>query len=140
MPSTITIDPRLLVNSHRISELALSELLLMDDARFPWLILVPRIAGAREFIDLDAGDQLLLHNEISLVARSLERLYKPEKLNIASLGNIVPQLHIHVIARHSGDAAWPDPVWNFGEREPYSADARQQRIDELRIGMASAPT
>jgi diadenosine tetraphosphate (Ap4A) HIT family hydrolase len=109
----------------------------MDDARFPWFILVPRIAGAREFIDLDANDQQLLHREISLVARALERLYQPDKLNIASLGNVVPQLHIHVIARHANDAAWPRPVWNFGDREKYVESARQQRLNDMREAMAA---
>lgn len=138
MTSTITIDPRLLADCHPVASMALSELLLMDDVRFPWLILVPRIAGAREFIDLDAADQQMLHGEISLVARTLERLYRPDKLNIASLGNVVAQLHVHVIARHASDAAWPRPVWNFGEREAYSSEALQQRLSEMRDGMASA--
>jgi diadenosine tetraphosphate (Ap4A) HIT family hydrolase len=131
------IDPRLVADTHVVSELQLSQLLLMDDARFPWLILVPRIAGAREFIDLDAGDQQILHGEISQVARALEQMYKPDKLNIASLGNVVTQLHIHVIARRADDAAWPQPVWNVGEREPYSSDAAHARLAELRSGLAS---
>lgn len=129
---TFAIDPRLATDTRPVGELPLSRLLLMDDARFPWLILVPRIAGARELLDLDEADRGMLLGEISLVSRALESLFKPDKLNVAALGNVVPQLHVHVLARHQSDAAWPRPVWGVGEREPYAIDAGELRIALLR--------
>jgi diadenosine tetraphosphate (Ap4A) HIT family hydrolase len=129
---SFTLDPRLVADTHAIGALPFSELLLMDDARFPWVILVPRIAGARELIDLDEGDQRLLLGEVDRVARVLESLLHPDKLNIAALGNVVPQLHVHVIARFSNDAAWPSPVWNHGERVAYGERERAARIATLR--------
>ncbi len=129
---TFSIDPRLAADTLAIGELPLSRLLLMDDARWPWLILVPRIAGARELIDLDGNDRNALMDEVTQVARTLESLHRPDKLNIAALGNVVPQLHVHVIARHVGDAAWPKPVWGQGERVPYDASAASTRITALR--------
>jgi diadenosine tetraphosphate (Ap4A) HIT family hydrolase len=133
---TFAIDPRLAADTHAIAELALCDVLLMDDARFPWLILVPRIAGARELIDLDEGDQRTLLGEISRVGRALESLLRPDKLNIAALGNAVPQLHVHVIARFTTDAAWPNPVWNSGARVLYAAPQRARRIEALRAAIA----
>ena len=101
MNTHFALDPNLEADTHPIGELHLSQLLLMDDARFPWLILVPRIAGARELIDLDEGDQRSLLGEISAVGRAFEALLRPDKLNIAALGNVVPQLHVHLIARYT---------------------------------------
>jgi len=129
---SFAIDPRLAADTHAIGALPFSELLLMDDARFPWVILVPRIAGARELIDLDEGDQRLLLGEIDHVSRALETLLHPDKLNIAALGNVVPQLHVHVIARFTNDVAWPHPVWGHGERVAYTASERDARIAALR--------
>ena len=126
------LDPRLVGDTHRVGDLELSRVLLMDDARFPWLILVPRRANLRELTDLDAGDQQRLLAEIDRCARALHTLEKPDKLNIAALGNVVAQLHVHVIARRASDAAWPRPVWGFGEREPYTTDALSQRLAAMR--------
>lgn len=130
------LDPRLDADTLELGELGLCRALLMDDARFPWLVLVPRIAGARELIDLDAGDQQALLAEVVRAGRGLEALARPDKLNIATLGNVVAQLHIHVVARHAGDAAWPGPVWGFGTREPYRATERAARLAELRSALA----
>ena len=137
MSSRFALDARLLADTHAIGELPLSDLLLMDDARFPWLILVPRIAGARELIDLDERDQQSLIGEMNLVGRMLETLLRPDKLNVAALGNIVPQLHVHVIARFIGDAAWPQPVWGHGERLAYTEGSRAQRIAQVRAALSS---
>lgn len=115
-----------------MGDLPMSRLLLMDDARFPWLILVPRVAGARELIDLDETDRSSLLAEITTVGRALEALLRPEKLNIAALGNVVAQLHVHVIARNSNDSAWPRPVWGVGEREPYHGAALDKLTAALR--------
>lgn len=131
------LDPNLEADTHAIGELPFSQLLLMDDARFPWLIVVPRICGARELIDLDEGDQRSLLGEISLVGRAVETLWRPDKLNIAALGNVVPQLHVHMIVRYTSDAAWPKPVWGVGERVTYAEDARLARIAELRTALHS---
>lgn len=133
---SFALDPRLVADTHVIGELPLCRLLLMDDARYPWLILVPRIAGARELIDLDESDQRSLLAELAGVGRALEALLKPDKLNIAALGNVVPQLHVHLVARFTDDAAWPRPVWGIGERVRYEAGAREARIAQLRSTLA----
>jgi diadenosine tetraphosphate (Ap4A) HIT family hydrolase len=140
MSARFPLDPRLAGDTHEVGALPFSELLLMDDARYPWLILVPRIAGARELIDLDEGDQRALIGEVTQVGRVLEALLRPDKLNVAALGNVVPQLHVHVIARFASDAAWPQPVWGRGERIAYRADERSARIAEIRtaLGIAAA--
>lgn len=132
MNTPFPLDPRLHAETHAIGELPLSRLLLMDDARFPWLVLVPRIAGARELIDLDDSDQRVLLDEVTRVGRALEALLQPDKLNIAALGNVVPQLHVHVIARFRTDAAWPRPVWGHGDRVAYAAGARDACAARLR--------
>lgn len=136
---SFSLDPRLAADTHLVGELALSRLLLMDDARFPWLVLVPRIVGARELVDLDATDRATLLDEVTQVGRALETLLSPDKLNIAALGNVVAQLHVHVIARSTQDVAWPQPVWGFGTREPYAAIARERRLAELRATLALVP-
>jgi diadenosine tetraphosphate (Ap4A) HIT family hydrolase len=94
-----------------IGDLPLSRVLVIKDANYPWLLLVPRRVGVIDIIDLDEVEQAQLMTEITRVSRALKAISKPEKLNIAALGNIVPQLHIHIIARRTTDAAWPRPVW-----------------------------
>lgn len=131
------LDPRLENDTHAIGELALSRLLLMDDARYPWLILVPRIAGARELFDLDGDDRATLLGELHGVGRVLESLLRPDKFNIAALGNVVSQLHVHVVARYAGDAAWPQPVWGHGERVRYEDAALARRMAELRDALGA---
>ena len=126
------LDPVLAGDTHFVVELALSRVLLMDDARFPWLILVPRVAGMRDLIDLAKTEQRVLLDEIELCARALRELYAPLKLNIASLGNVVAQLHVHVIARHARDAAWPKPVWGAGTRAGYTPAAAETELARLR--------
>ena len=125
------LHPQLAADTHCVRDLELSRVLLMDDARFPWLILVPMRAGMRDWIDLPHALQHRLLDEVELCSRALRALVKPDKLNIAALGNMVPQLHVHVVARHVGDAAWPKPVWGVGERVPYSAAALAARTAEL---------
>jgi diadenosine tetraphosphate (Ap4A) HIT family hydrolase len=139
MSGGFVLDPRLATDTHLIGDLPLSQLRLFDDARFPWFVLVPRIAGARELIDLDDGDQRTLLAEISRVGRVLESELRPDKLNIAALGNVVPQLHVHVIARFTNDAAWPQPVWGRGERIAYEPAERDARIALLRDALIPRP-
>jgi diadenosine tetraphosphate (Ap4A) HIT family hydrolase len=136
MSSTFVLDDRLQADTHAVIDLTLSRVLLMDDARFAWLILVPRIADVRELTELSATAQSRLLVEINLAASVLTRLHAPDKLNIAALGNVVAQLHVHVIARRVGDAAWPRPVWGDGVRQPYAATAARERVAALRDGFA----
>jgi len=130
-----SLDERLAAETHRVGDLALSRVLLFDDTRFPWLVLVPRQSGLRDLIDLAHDDQHRLLDEINRCAHVLHALDKPDKLNIAALGNVVAQFHVHVIARYSVDAAWPRPVWNVGERQPFKAEARARRIARLRAAL-----
>ena len=102
-------------------ELGICSLRLMNDRRWPWLILVPRIAGACEIYDLPEADQTLIAQESAVAGRVLKRVTACEKINIAAIGNIVRQLHVHVIAREQGDANWPGPVWGYGTREQYES-------------------
>ena len=129
------LDPRLQADTQPIGDLPFARVLLMDDARFPWLILVPRIAGLRELIELSSGDQQRLLDDVNRAAHVLHAIEKPDKLNIAMLGNVVPQFHVHVIARFVRDAAWPKPVWGVGERTPYSPQELRRYADELAVAL-----
>jgi diadenosine tetraphosphate (Ap4A) HIT family hydrolase len=133
------LDARLAADTHAVGDLEFSRVLLMDDARFPWLILVPRCAGLRELIELSRDDQHALLDEINRCAHVLHALEKPDKLNIAALGNVVAQLHVHVIARFATDAAWPRPVWGCGERTPYTTDTLRMRVTALRSALHLDP-
>jgi diadenosine tetraphosphate (Ap4A) HIT family hydrolase len=113
------LDPRLEQDSLVLGRLALSRVLLMDDSRFPWLILVPERAGVTELLQLDRQDRHQLMDEIVVAQGVLSTLFGPDKLNLGALGNLVPQLHVHVVARFVSDAAWPGPVWGAGPRVPY---------------------
>ncbi len=130
-----TLNARLADDSHPLATLALCELRLMDDANYPWLVLVPRIAGARELIDLDAEQRSRLTDEIDLAARLLRDVCRPYKLNIAALGNMVEQLHIHVIGREQADPAWPAPVWGRVAARPYSPEQLVERIAALQAAL-----
>ena len=96
--------------------------LLMNDSRYPWLILVPRRSGLRELHDLTPTEQSTLMEEISRASRALEKAFAPAKINVAALGNVVEQLHVHVVARFRNDAAWPGPVWGKLPPKPYGAE------------------
>lgn len=122
------LDPRLQADSAFIADGPLSQVRLMDDARFPWLLLVPRVADASEWIDLDGGQQRLLLAEINQLSQLLRNEPGVRKLNLGALGNIVRQLHVHVIGRHEGDVAWPGPVWGSGPAQRLDADVLQTRV------------
>jgi diadenosine tetraphosphate (Ap4A) HIT family hydrolase len=127
-----TLDYRLAADTHFLIDAPLCRIGLMDDARFPWLILVPRVPNVREWPDLGGIQQVQLQVEINAAARALQQAFpQGEKLNIAALGNVVPQLHIHVILRHAGDAAWPNPVWNSGTREAYGKEAAHSALSAI---------
>jgi diadenosine tetraphosphate (Ap4A) HIT family hydrolase len=130
MADAFVLDARLAADSVLVADGPLSQLRLMDDARFPWLLLVPRVAGASEWVDLDGAKQRLLLAEINQAAALLRARFEGlGKLNIGALGNIVRQLHVHVVGRREGDAAWPGPVWGSGQRQPYAdAEAEARRL------------
>lgn len=131
------LHPQLAEDTHPIAAFELSELRLMDDANHPWLILVPRLEGATEWIDLDVRQQATLSHEISIASRVLQREFRPHKLNVAALGNLVPQLHIHVIARFEHDIAWPRPVWGTASAKRYSAEELAGRVGQLQTALAA---
>ncbi|MFD0323038.1 MULTISPECIES: HIT domain-containing protein [Lysobacter] len=131
------LHPQLADDTHPVAQFELSELRLMDDANHPWLILVPRVDGAVELIDLSEDQQLTLTGEIARTSRALQAQFAPHKLNIAALGNLVPQLHVHVIARYREDIAWPRPVWGMATAQPYSPDLLVQRIRRLQDALSA---
>lgn len=133
--SSFTLDPQLEADTFPVADLALSTVRLMDDARFPWAILVPRQPGLSELIDLDGASRARLTEEIDQVARALKTLTTCDKLNVAALGNQVRQLHIHVIARFAADPAWPKPVWGLGERRTYAAPQAVLLVARLRAAL-----
>lgn len=107
----------------------------MDERRWPWLVLVPRVAGARELVDLDQAAGALLLEEIARCSRVLRASVRCDKLNVAALGNVVEQLHVHVIARTGEDPAWPRPVWGVGERQPLHPPALAALLAAVRSGL-----
>jgi diadenosine tetraphosphate (Ap4A) HIT family hydrolase len=129
------LDPRLAADTAPVGDLALSTLRLMRDARFPWAILVPRIAGAVEIADLSPADRATLMEEVAQVSHALRRVAPCDKLNVGALGNLVPQLHVHVVARRKGDAAWPGPVWGSGGAEPYGPGELDRIVGDLRAAL-----
>ena len=120
MGSTVgfSLDARLTADTIACGRLPLSHLMLMNDARYPWLILVPERPEVRELFELTAADRAILIEEIAAVGAVLARICTPDKINVAALGNIVAQLHIHIVGRFTGDPAWPGPVWGDCHRSP----------------------
>ena len=133
---SFALDARLAADTHEIGDLPLSRALLMNDARFPWVILAPRRAGLVEIVDLDEAERTQLMEEIAQTAQILRALPEVEKINVGALGNIVRQLHAHVIGRRIDDAAWPGPVWGSGLAIRYEATALRARLDALRLGFS----
>jgi len=130
------LDQRLARDTHDITDLPLCSVRLMDNKKFPWLILVPRVANVSEWIDLDRNQQHQLSDEIAVISHILQALVTPQKLNIATLGNQVSQLHVHLIARYKGDPAWPNPVWGAAS-ESYGAEEVRRFIYELKSAIDS---
>lgn len=128
------LDSRLHNDTRVIGDFALCRLLLMNDANYPWFILVPRREGMSEVFDLEASDQLLLWQETALLAAFLKNEFAADKINIATLGNMVSQLHMHVVVRRTSDIAWPAPVWGKAPALAYS----EAEIDSLRQRLQSA--
>lgn len=134
--NTFELDARLAADSLFVADGPLSQVRLMDDARWPWLVLVPRVQGASEWIDLDGNQQRLLLAEVNLVSRLLREEPGVGKLNLGALGNIVRQLHVHLVGRHEGDAAWPGPVWGSGPIQRFGPDQREARVAAWRQRLA----
>lgn len=132
------LDPRLKADTVQVGDLALSSVLLMNDARFPWFILVPRRPDMSELTDLSAEDATRLMEEIRLATGVMLDLAKPDKVNTGALGNLVAQLHVHVVGRFRSDPAWPGPVWGHGTRMPYPDHAAASLADRAATLFAKA--
>ncbi len=125
------LDPQLGADTVEIGDLDLCRVLMMNDVRYPWLILVPAKPDLTEIGDLSRNDRIVLLDEIEAASAVLMKLYNPLKLNLGMLGNIVRQLHIHIVGRTECDPAWPGPVWGHSPSEAYVDDALQLRVTEL---------
>lgn len=125
------LDARLAAETAFVADWAVSRVLLMNDARYRWIVLVPRVANAVELFDLSQPDRAVLLDEIVKTSERLKRLTGARKINVGALGNLVPQLHVHVVARSPGDPAWPGPVWGHSPAVPFGAAARDAFIGEF---------
>lgn len=128
---TFALDNRLLEDSVEITDLKLSQLRLMNDARFPWVLLIPKRDNIYEIFELTTQEQNILFAEISQVGHVMTTVFQADKMNIAALGNMVRQLHVHIIARFHDDAAWPNPVWGQGTAMPYEQALLRDRCELL---------
>jgi len=138
MTEDFVLHERLAADCITLADWPLCRALLMNDASYPWLILVPRRAGLTEFHEMTEADLARATAEICTASRALQSSFAPDKINIGALGNMVPQLHLHVIARFRDDPAWPGPVWGKQPPQPYEPGALQERIDTLTAALAQA--
>lgn len=132
-----TLDPRLQQDTLQIAEFALCKVLLMNDARYPWVILVPKVTGLTEIFQLDEAGQQQLMVESNFVAQKLKQVIQADKMNVAALGNVVSQLHIHHVARFIQDEAWPAPVWGKGDAIAYTQTESDAVIELLKSEFSS---
>lgn len=139
LAAEFVLDARLAADSAPIGRLPLSEVRWVRDARYPWALLVPARPGVVELFDLSPEDRRALIEESALLARLLGRLVSAHKTNVATIGNVVPQLHVHVVARFRDDDAWPRPVWGLHPAKPYDDDVLRARIEALRTALAREP-
>jgi len=130
--SAFSLDTRLANDTIDLGRLGICRVLLMQDARYPWLILVPERAGLSELIELTPTDETSVWQTIRLASEALKAVSTPLKLNVGALGNVVRQLHIHIVARNEGDEAWPGPVWGKGTAVPYEDTQRDSLIAALK--------
>lgn len=137
MTDVFELHPQLAADSFPLANWALCEVRLINDANYPWLVLVPRKAGLRDFDELSATDMETAGREIREASQALRTVYQPDKLNVAALGNQVPQLHIHVIARFTSDAAWPKPIWGVVPAKPYTGE-NDDRVVALKEALAGS--
>jgi diadenosine tetraphosphate (Ap4A) HIT family hydrolase len=137
MITAFSLDSRLAADTVPVADLPLSTLRLMNDATYPWLILVPRREAVTEIIDLEADERQQLIEEIATVSALLRDMTRCDKLNVGALGNMVPQLHVHVIGRFHGDPAWPGPVWGKHPPKLYADAAREGFVAALRARLSA---
>jgi diadenosine tetraphosphate (Ap4A) HIT family hydrolase len=130
------LDSQLDRDSVMVGDLALCQVRLVNDANYPWLLLVPRRRGVVEITDLAEADQVQLIGEVTRAVRELKAQTGCDKINVAAIGNVVPQLHVHVVARFRGDAAWPRPVWGIVPARPYEAATMERMASGLRSRFA----
>ena len=131
------LNSRLLKESTFVTKLTLSQVRLNHDSRFPWLILIPEIAGLKELHEIPEEHQTIVLKEMNFCSTVLQKFTSADKMNVAALGNLVPQLHIHVIARKHNDSAWPQPVWSAGDAKPYEKESLVKLADDLRGHLSS---
>ncbi len=135
-----TLHPTLAADTVEVCRLAVSRVLLMKDAHYPWLILVPARPDLTGLHDLSDDDRSRVMEEINRASHVLEALYNPDRINVAALGNLVPQLHIHVVARFRGDAAWPGAVWGAASAKTYEPDHLAATLKKVKTALeGSAP-
>jgi diadenosine tetraphosphate (Ap4A) HIT family hydrolase len=135
----VPLHPQLAQDCLLVGHYPLCRLLLMQDGNYPWFILVPDRADITEIHQLSAADQQQLLQESVSLSRALECAFSPDKLNIAALGNIVPQLHVHHVVRYRDDPAWPDPVWGRVARSDYTEESRRDVLDRLARCLPDTP-
>ena len=126
------LDKRLESDTFWVGDMPLCKVLLMNVANFPWIILVPKVSDKSEIFDLNQSDLEKYHRETNYLLQSMSKLYMADKMNIASLGNLVSQLHTHIIVRYKKDDAWPNPVWSFPEMISYETNKHQMEIDKIK--------
>ena len=130
-----TLHPRLAADCIELGELELSRLLLLNDSRYHWCVLVPRRLDLTEIYQLSDAEQVQLTRESSKLSQFLAETYSADKMNMGALGNLVPQLHIHHIVRYRDDPAWPGPVWGVGEAQPYAEQELAEAVKIIKAGM-----
>lgn len=133
---TFTLHPQLANDCHYLGDFPLCALLLSKDANYPWFIMVPRRVDIREAFELTADEQLQLQRESLNLSQLLNNAFKADKMNIAALGNMVPQLHLHHIVRYTTDAAWPKPIWEVAKTQAYNDVSLNERIDKTLNALA----
>lgn len=136
MPEAFLLHPQLAADTVDVADFKLCTIRLMNCRAVPWLILVPRRGAITEIIDLPPAEQLQLMEEIAAASTLLRSLFAPRKINVAALGNVVPQLHVHVIARSESDAAWPKPVWGNLPMDHYAAAEQGEMVSMLRTALS----
>lgn len=137
---TFVLDEKLEADSYFITDLELSHVRLSKNAAFPWILLIPKRPEIVEIIDLDESDRNTLFTEIVHASQIMKNLFQPKKLNVANLGNIVSQLHVHVVARYEEDQAWPGPIWNSGVKADYDDKKLQERVALLQAAFNELAT
>ena len=137
MSELFVLDARLAADSHPVARFELCDVRLMDDSHYPWLVLVPRLPGLRDLMDLEQSGRHQLSDEIDHASRILRNAFRPDKMNVAALGNVVAQLNVHVIARFESDPSWPSPVWGRIEAKPYAPEALLEQVMKLQTFLAA---